>query len=69
MTKALVVDDERKMRRILQMVLERIGIDLNPLPVGVELLRGMKKLETIKNETPGACWKKDDAGLYAKPAP
>jgi two-component system response regulator AtoC len=27
MTKALVVDDERKMRRILQMVLERMGID------------------------------------------
>ena len=38
MTKALVVDDERKMRRILQMVLERIGIDAVAAETGVEAL-------------------------------
>ena len=27
MTKALVVDDERKMRRVLQILLERMGIE------------------------------------------
>jgi len=39
MTKALVVDDERKMRRILQMVLERMGIDSVAAESGAEALQ------------------------------
>jgi two-component system, NtrC family, response regulator AtoC len=39
MTKALVVDDERKMRRILQMVLERMGIDAVAAESGDEALQ------------------------------
>ena len=38
MTKALVVDDERKMRRILQMALERIGVDSVAADSGEEAL-------------------------------
>ena len=38
MTKALVVDDERKMRRILQMVLERVGVDSVAAENGAEAL-------------------------------
>ncbi|HXJ34367.1 MAG TPA: sigma-54 dependent transcriptional regulator [Candidatus Eisenbacteria bacterium] len=38
MTKALVVDDERKMRRILQMVLERMSIDSVVAETGAEAL-------------------------------
>ncbi|MFN8543885.1 MAG: sigma-54 dependent transcriptional regulator [Candidatus Binatia bacterium] len=38
MTKALVVDDERKMRRILQMVLERMGIESVAAETGPEAL-------------------------------
>jgi two-component system response regulator AtoC len=38
MTKVLVVDDERKMRRILQMVLERMGLESVPTGSGAEAL-------------------------------
>jgi two-component system, NtrC family, response regulator AtoC len=38
MTKALVVDDERKMRRILQMALERIGLDSVAADTGEDAL-------------------------------
>ncbi len=39
MTKALVVDDERKMRRILQMLFERMGIDSVAAETGAEALK------------------------------
>src|SRR2546427_379323 len=38
MTKVLVVDDERKMRRVLQIQLERMGIDSVPAESGEEAL-------------------------------
>src|SRR5207244_2196000 len=39
MTKVLVVDDERKMRRLLQILLERMGIDSVAAESGEEALR------------------------------
>src|SRR5712691_841718 len=38
MTKVLVVDDERKMRRLLQILLERMGIDSAAAESGEEAL-------------------------------
>ena len=39
MKKALVVDDERKMRRVLQMVLEKMGIEAMPAESAEEALQ------------------------------
>jgi len=49
MTKALVVDDERKMRRILQMLLERMGIESVAAESAEEALErfGAEKIDLV----------------------
>lgn len=49
MKRVLVVDDERKMRRVLQMLLEQMGLESTPAESGEEALDlfGQEKFDLV----------------------